>query len=181
MSAVDGRRDALCCTCGRLRTVTDAGAVRAARRVSVSEHPLPGQDAGWRCLTELKCSTCGLVTRHALIREDPYRDYAEKRDREVDLSRRLAVFKLKAFRSVATTVWEIAAAELRVESAPVEVVQYDDERGLQVRVCMDWEPGQLVECLDEAAGLVVDLDQLGSWSTGSRGRRWRGAAVRSGL
>lgn len=85
--------------------------------------------------------------------------------------------KVEALRAGGATVRLLAREELRVESAPVELVEYSDERGLEARVCLEWEPDHLVECLDEAAWLLVDLDQLGEWTTGSKGLQWRGVAV----
>lgn len=135
-------------------------------------------EPGWRCLTELRCLTCRVVTRHAVIREDDARNFAEQLDRRGDRTRKLAGMKVEALRAGGATVRLIAPEELRVESAPVELAEYSDERGIEARVCMEWDPDHLVECLDEAAWLLVDLDQLGEWTKSSKGQQWRGVAIR---
>ena len=59
MSAPAGKRRALCCECGEVRTVSRNHYPRTA-----------GIDLDWDGVGNLKCSHCGVVTRHAFLRDD---------------------------------------------------------------------------------------------------------------
>lgn len=82
-------RQALCCACGNLRTVSANASPRNYRPEGVSPEHIarcyqyaPNFWANvkpWeRLLEDLKCTPCGKVTRHAALRDDEHRDYAEK-------------------------------------------------------------------------------------------------------
>ncbi len=77
MSAADVRRS-LCCECGNLRTVKAASSPRHHQ-----PEPSPDSENQERMLEDLKCSPCGKITRHAIIRrdDDRHRNHAEERDR----------------------------------------------------------------------------------------------------
>lgn len=72
------RVNALCCTCGNLRTVSrnHCGAYNDPNNSNL----LPVRDKGWRSTKTLKCSACGEQTRHAILRPSDcsYRDGDEK-------------------------------------------------------------------------------------------------------
>lgn len=68
-------RQALCCTCGNVRTC------RRPRNYRMENYWLRGAvDRDWhRETADLKCTVCGRVTRHALlVRNDVFRDHAEE-------------------------------------------------------------------------------------------------------
>lgn len=103
------RLTALCCQCGRVRTVSkryngprsryaawETGAEWAQRRMLELQRQglYVEHQPGWRCLLELKCETCKVRTAHAFIREDQYRDTAEREDRKVDKARRRVARRL---------------------------------------------------------------------------------------
>lgn len=79
-----------------------------------------------------------------------------------------------AIKGTGVTVKYVEIERLKVDGAPVEVVQYADQRGLEVRVCLASPPQQLLHCLDEVEAYVDDLDQLGEWRNGGR---WRGVVL----
>lgn len=73
--------NALCCTCGNLRTVSSD-----YRRYQDPEHDQSeqGEAEGWRKTQGLKCDVCGERTRHALLASDAdaqWRDSAERQQR----------------------------------------------------------------------------------------------------
>ncbi|MGW0158475.1 DUF6315 family protein [Mycobacterium sp. NPDC003323] len=59
---------ALCCQCGQIRTYKRARNTVPERMDSQTWHRMTGN---------LKCAACGTITRHALLRSDTARDYAE--------------------------------------------------------------------------------------------------------
>ncbi|GFG71850.1 hypothetical protein [Mycolicibacter senuensis] len=69
-------RQALCCTCGEVRTC------RQARNRQRENYWLCSPvDPNWhRELGDLKCANCGEITRHAILHRegDPHRDHAER-------------------------------------------------------------------------------------------------------
>lgn len=97
---MNARVPALCCTCGNVRTVStgySAGHTQLSACESLPAATLADcwsrgyyleHEPGWRCLTLLKCDHCGERTRHALIRDDEHRNFAEQEDRRRDARRR---------------------------------------------------------------------------------------------
>jgi len=92
-----GKRFALCCQCGTLRTypadyygrirwygVPDARPPRARWREQLARLQAEGiytkTQPGDRCTIELRCATCDEPTGHAYLRDDANRDWAEKFD-----------------------------------------------------------------------------------------------------
>lgn len=77
---------ALCCECGQVRTVSESANLRG--KIGDGPGPLAiaagaqyGEEAGaWRMIGLLKCSHCGALQRHAIIRQDEHRNYAEDLD-----------------------------------------------------------------------------------------------------
>lgn len=90
---MSARVTALCCFCGSLRTVSknysaghsrvwpgEAIETKEALREMQARGLVREQRPGWRCLTILKCDHYGERTRHAFIRDDKHRNYAEEED-----------------------------------------------------------------------------------------------------
>lgn len=187
-----GRLTALCCRCGRVRTVSAAyngprkryasgetwQQVANLRRVQVRHGVYLEHQPGWRCLLDLKCATCNEFTAHAYIREDDLRDHAEEQDRRVDRGRRRVARRLAGLEGTGVRVVLKEQEQLQVEDAPVEVVEYDDT-GLEVRVCLTAPPDRLLECMRIVEEYVDDCGQLGPWQQG-RAWRWRGVALTGG-
>ena len=184
------RLTALCCECGTVRTVsaryngpakryapweTDAEWVRSRLFDLQASGIYTEHQPGWRCLLDLKCSTCNVRTAHAYIREDQHRDHAEEQDRRVDRDRRRVGRRLAGFESAGFTVRQVQHDELKVAGAPVEVVQYADARGVEVRGSLDTPPLELLDCLERLEDYVDDLDLLGEWRDQGN---WRGVALR---
>lgn len=87
-------RRSLCCECGNLRTVKATAYPRnhvpegegPERIAEMRAHPRTKAGAAYwqriepwhRLLEDLKCSVCGRLTRHAILREGEYRDIAEQ-------------------------------------------------------------------------------------------------------
>ncbi|MGJ6124907.1 DUF6315 family protein [Mycolicibacterium sp. Y3] len=72
---------ALCCTCGNLRTVS--ANYYASTQDPNGAYSEQGKVEGWRETKSLKCAACGERTRHAVLRadEDKFRDWDEERQR----------------------------------------------------------------------------------------------------
>lgn len=75
--AAPTRARALCCECGALRTVSSNFSFPRSDVDRVVEAAFD-DPRGWRCTGTLKCDHCGRPTRHALLRDDLRRDYAEE-------------------------------------------------------------------------------------------------------
>ncbi len=93
-------RRALCCECGTLRTTSGAprnhqpegeSPERIAQHLKLLANPRTKAEERardywatvqpWhRNLEDLRCATCGTITRHASIRDDEHRNYAEELD-----------------------------------------------------------------------------------------------------
>jgi hypothetical protein len=89
-------RRSLCCECGNLRTVKATAYPRnyqdegdSPEHIEEMRALVRGRNAAtvrfWECkrpwhrmLEDLKCTPCGRVTQHAIIREGKYRDIAEE-------------------------------------------------------------------------------------------------------
>lgn len=64
---------ALCCGCGNQRTVKLGGKFRPRKYV-----PEPHVDGSYERFTaSLKCAECKTLTTHAIIRKDPWKNFAE--------------------------------------------------------------------------------------------------------
>jgi hypothetical protein len=70
---------ALCCECGNPRTVS---ANYKRRNDGNQSGECDDDPRGWRLTCTLKCSVCGARTRHAMLRDDAHRDFAELRKDE---------------------------------------------------------------------------------------------------
>ncbi|RHW24094.1 hypothetical protein D0Z08_26475 [Nocardioides immobilis] len=76
------------------------------------------------------------------------------------------------------TVRGMSTDDIRVEDAPVEVVEYADARGLQIRICATDTPIQLLRVVEAAEDVIDDPARLGDWQD-TTGGRWRGLALRA--
>ncbi|RHW28609.1 hypothetical protein D0Z08_01745 [Nocardioides immobilis] len=65
-----------------------------------------------------------------------------------------------------------------VDDATVEVLQYDDGRGIQIRICSTATPEQLLHGLEAAEDVVDEPTRLGDWKNTAVGR-WRGLSLRT--
>ena len=76
-----------------------------------------------------------------------------------------------------TVVRVMSTDDMQIDDAPVEVVEHDDTRGLQIRVCAAATPDQLPRGLEAAEDVVAAPTGLGDWHDTNEGR-WRGLALR---
>jgi hypothetical protein len=126
-------RQSLCCVCGALRTVSANYAPRG-RYTSAGDDPgriAQMQESGgdywrdrrpWRrCLENLKCSTCGTVTEHAMVFADSRGDWNEERDAEAVRECSEAVADVDtAGRELGTTAGQLAFLGCTIVMAPDE-------------------------------------------------------------
>ena len=77
------RTEALCCVCGRVRTVVIVGRHYIAHEPRGSDWGSP-DSWGDRCIIDRECETCREVTAHAYLRTDDGRDSVEQRQAELD-------------------------------------------------------------------------------------------------
>ena len=80
--------------------------------------------------------------------------------------------------NVGTGVRVVSTDDMQVEDAPVEVVEYDDARGLQVRIYATATPVQLLRVVEAVEDVIDDVARLGGWQDATGGR-WRGLALRA--
>lgn len=169
--------DALCCECGTVRKVSsnvrnaqgDPYSDSEGRRAElVARDKANGSNEGmepyWRCLRLLKCATCGERTRHATIRVDADRDYAES-------PAHLAML-------------EAEGVEVRWDDSedmgeyPVELMQYR-ERGREswlLSLDRDATAGDLWSCLQRAEDAIFSGGLPFPWRQDEEdeGSQWRG-------
>lgn len=76
------RANALCCSCGSLRTVSND--YRRSQDPNEADSP-QGRKEGWRRTQSLKCAVCGQSTRHALLMpaDSRFGDWDEKCQRYI--------------------------------------------------------------------------------------------------
>jgi hypothetical protein len=67
---------------------------------------------------------------------------------------------------------------MQLDDAVVEVVEYTDTRGVQLRINAASAPVQLLRGQEDAEDVIDDLTGLGEWHDGAVGR-WRGLALRA--
>jgi len=172
------RNRALCCICGELRTVAPS---YRGRKPAGAEEPDPTA-APW--CRWLRCSACRIVTLHAVI-ADAVADASrrdgcpmERQNRLLDRCRRRIERRLTAFAAEGITVRRWTAPEdMDVEDASLEVLEYGDTGGLEIRLSRDAAPQQLLQTLEEAEEIVDERTKLGAWNVTPTGR-WRGLALR---
>jgi hypothetical protein len=168
----------LCCACGQLRTVAASYRGRAPDGIQVS-----GVSSAPWC-TWLRCEHCRSVTLHALIADSSRLWGSEGCDRErhnrlADRRRRRIERRLTALAADGLSIVRVASADdMRVDGAPVEVVEYDDDRRLQVRICVAAPTEKLLDGIEAAEDIVDEPMRLGDWTNTIEGR-WRGLAIRS--
>lgn len=171
------RNRALCCICGKLRTV--APSYRGKKPPEAEE---PGPTAAPWCRW-LKCSVCRVVTLHAVIADvadGSHRDgcLMERQNRLLDRCRRRIERRLTAFAAEGITVQRRTAPEdMTVEDASLEIVEYGDTGRLEIRVSRDAAPHQLLRALEQVEEIVDERTRFGAWNVTSTGR-WRGLALR---
>lgn len=169
------RNRALCCDCGELRSVAHS---YRGRRPEGAANDSPGAWCTW-----LRCAHCGATTVHALIIDALAEEWRregcdrERRDRLVDRCRRRVARRLEALAAEGVTLVRAPVdAEMAVDDAVVEVVEYDDARGFVLRVRVTARPRELVDALEVAEDLLDAPERLGAWTDASA-LRWRGIAV----
>ncbi len=173
------RNRALCCDCGEVRTVAQfyRGKTPAhARTRQGGVHPW----CAW-----LRCAHCRTVTLHAVIADCPPQQWGsegcdrERHNRVTNRLRRRIERRLIALAAEGVTVVRTASTDdMQVDGAPVEVLEYDDGRGIQIRICSTATPVQLFHGLEEAEDLIDEPTRLGEWRNTAFGR-WRGLALRT--
>lgn len=173
------RNRALCCDCGQLRTVAQFYRGRTPGHIrprEVGDHPW----CAW-----LRCGHCRRVTLHAVIADSLAQRWRtegcdrERHDRLTDRCRRRIERRLAALVAEGVTVVRaMSTDDMQVEDAPVEVVEYADARGLQIRICATATPVQLLRVVEAAEDVIDDPTKLGDWQSATDGR-WRGLALRA--
>lgn len=172
------RNRALCCDCGEVRTVAQSyrGKKPGARTREADAPP----SCAW-----LRCAHCRAVTLHAVIADCRSQQWGsegcgrEGHNRVTDRLRRRIERRLIALAADGVTVVRTTSTDdMYVEDAPVEVLQYDDGRGIQIRICSTATPEQLLHGLEAAEDLVDEPTRLGDWKNTAVGR-WRGLALRT--
>ena len=116
------------------------------------------------------CCDCGEVRTVA----QSYRGRTPENVRPSQDERRLAGLAAEGV----TVVRVMSADDMQIDDADLEVVEYDDTRGLQVRVCATATPAHLLRGLEAAEDIVDDPSTLGEWRDTSEGRV-RGLALRA--
>jgi hypothetical protein len=183
-TGADGRRGsrrrnrALCCECGQLRTVA-----QSYRGTKPAEIPATAIDVAPWC-TWLRCAHCDAVRLHAVIADTLAQQWRvqgcdrERHNRLTDRCRRRIDRRLTTLAAEGVTVVKVTTSgDMQVDDAVVEVVEYADARGVQLRICAAATPVQLLRGLDDAEDVIDDLTVLGAWHDSAVGR-WRGLALR---
>ena len=134
--------------------------------------------------TGLRCVHCDAVRLHAVIADTIGQQWhvegcdRERHNRLVDRRRRRIDRRLKSLAAEGVTVVEVTSGDMQLDDALVEVVEYADARGVQLRTCTASAPVQLLPVLEDAEDVIDDLTVLGEWHDGAVGR-WRGLALRA--
>jgi len=103
----------------------------------------------------------------------------ERHNRLTDRCRRRLERRLTAIAAEGFTVVRVMSIEgMRVDDAAVEVLEYDDDRGLQIRIRGTAAPEQLLRGLEAAEDVIDEPGSLGDWQDTTEGR-WRGLALRA--
>jgi len=173
------RNRALCCECGQVRAVAQSYRGRKPRGVRA---PVAGA-APW--CTWLRCAHCEAVTLHAVIADTLAQQWRvegcdrERHNRLTDRCRRRIERRLMALVAEGVTVVEVTTSgDMQIDDALVEVVEYDDARSLQIRICATATPVQLLCGLEDAEDVIDVTGSLGDWQDTTEGR-WRGLALRA--
>lgn len=173
------RNRALCCECVQVRAVAQSyrgGKPKEVRALATDVAP-------W--CTWLRCAHCETVTLHVVIADTLAQRWRaegcdrERHDRLTDRCRRRIERRLNALVAEGVTVVRVVSTDdMQVEDAPVEVVEYDDARGLQVRIYATATPVQLLRVVEAVEDVIDDVARLGGWQDATGGR-WRGLALRA--
>jgi hypothetical protein len=172
------RHLAMCCACGQLRTV--AQTYRGRRPDGADAIEPAGPWCRW-----LMCAHCATTTVHALIPNPPPDSWRrdgcdrERENRLADQSRRRIQRRLNEFATEGVTIVRAQSADqMHIDDAVIEVMEFDDARGLLLRVCVSIEPDRLLSALERAEDYLDAPSELGPWIEGAAGR-WRGLALLS--
>jgi hypothetical protein len=168
----------MCCECGQLRTVAQTYRSRGPDGADAIE--LSGPWCTW-----LKCAHCGATTVHALIPNPPPDSWRsdgcdrERENRFGDQCRRRIQRRLSELATEGVTIVRVQSdAQMSVDHAAVEIVEFDDARGLLVRVCVSTHPERVLRALERAEDFLDAPHEWGPWTEGVEGR-WRGLALLS--
>lgn len=159
-----GRHEALCCSCGTLRTVSP--------KFSGAHPDIDSRTNanGWRALSMLKCVTCGTMTRHADLLDpgEPRRDAADAPE---------------------STPYTLAARLLKLESAGVELEWTDADEPVTLHRFPSDDEGpewarlviararscaEVLGAVEQAQQLIRDAD----WNRCPPGYGWDGERYR---
>lgn len=103
----------------------------------------------------------------------------ERHNRLADRCRRRLERRLTAIAAEGVTVVRVISTDdMHVDDAVVEVLECDDNRGLQIRVCEAAPPDQLLRGFEAAEDVIDESGSLGDWQDTTQGR-WRGLALRA--
>jgi hypothetical protein len=173
------RNRALCCECGQVRAVAQSYRGKKPKAVRA---PVPGA-APW--CTWLRCAHCDAVRLQAVIADTLAQQWRvdgcdrERHNRLTDRCRRRIERRLTALVAEGVTVVEVTTpGDMQIDDALVEVVEYDDARSLQIRICATATPVQLLRGLEDAEDVIDETTALGAWHHTTAGR-WRGLALRA--
>gem|GEM_PF-1961608 len=149
-----------------------------------SNEPMP-DDPGVRWCAWLRCEHCREVTLHAVLADNLNHRWGsagcdrERSNRLRDRSRRRIQRRLAGFAAEGIAVIEkLSSEEMQVDSATLEVVEYDDPRGMEIRISAAATPEQVLHGIEVAEDVIDEPDRLGAWMRTDRGR-WRGLALRA--
>ncbi|WP_183095996.1 hypothetical protein [Nocardioides stalactiti] len=169
------RNDALCCTCGRVRTV--AKSYRGTPPKEAQDPDLP-RSCAW-----LRCDHCAAVTVHAVIGPRLPQGCAadgcdrERHNRRADQVRRRIERRLAGYIAEGITiVRDVPPADMHVDHASLELIEYDDPHHLRLRISAATPPPEILRALDAVEDIVDQRAKLGAWNAVPRGR-WRGLAL----
>ncbi len=173
------RNRALCCACGQVRTVAQAFRGRKPDDARAQE------DGAQPWCAWLRCAHCRTVTRHAVIADSLTQLWRsegcdrERHNRLTDRCRRRVERRLTALVAEGVTVVRVLETDhMQIDDAHVEVVEYDDTRGLQIRICAAATPQQLLRGLEAVEDVLDEPTRLGAWQDTTEGR-WRRLALRA--
>jgi hypothetical protein len=103
----------------------------------------------------------------------------ERHNRLTDRCRRRIERRIAALIAAGVAVVRVRSIDdMRIDDAPVEVIEYDDSRGLQIRICEAATPDRLLRGIEAAEDILDETRLLGDWQDATGGR-WRGLALRA--
>ena len=149
------------------------------------ENVSAAQDGDCPWCTWLRCAHCRVVTLHAVIADNLTQRWRadgcdrERHNRLTDRCRRRIERRLAALAAEGVAVVRVMSTDdMQIDDAHLEIVEYDDTRALQIRICATAPPDQLLRDIEAAEDVIDEPTRLGDWQNTPDGR-WRGLALRS--